>query len=149
VAHKLDSASARHRTPYGDAEVSWERSDGRLRLHVVVPVGTTATVHVPGQSEPVRVGHGTHAWQMADPALDGPLPAQATVRDVLDHEETWRQVVAAAVETGVASDEAQAAARLQAFLDAPSMRLVYALAPPGLIDGGQALHARLDDLLPP
>jgi alpha-L-rhamnosidase len=149
VAHKLDSASARHRTPYGDAEVSWERSDGRLRLHVVVPVGTTATVHVPGQSEPVRVGHGTHAWQMADPALDGPLPAQATVRDVLDHEETWRQVVAAAVETGVASDEAQAAARLQAFLDAPSRRLVYALAPPGLIDGGQALHARLDDLLPP
>jgi alpha-L-rhamnosidase len=150
VAGNLTAASARHRTPYGDAEVSWERSEGRLRLHVVVPVGTTATVHVPGRSEPVRVGHGTHTWQTADPAaVNRPLPAQATVRDVLDHEETWRQVVAAAVETGVAGDEAQAAGRLQAFLDAPASRLVDALAPPGLIDGGQALHARLDGLLAP
>jgi alpha-L-rhamnosidase len=150
VAGNLTAASARHRTPYGDAEVSWERSEGRIRLHVVVPVGTTATVHVPGRSEPVRVGHGTHTWQTADPAaVNRPLPAQATVRDVLDHEETWRQVVAAAVKTGVAGDEAQAAGRLQAFLDAPASRLVDALAPPGLIDGGQALHARLDGLLAP
>jgi hypothetical protein len=55
------------------------------------------------------------------------------------------------VETGVVSDEAQAAARLQAFLDAPSSRLVDALAhaPPGLSKGRKALHARLDHLLPP
>jgi hypothetical protein len=52
------------------------------------------------------------------------------------------------VETDVVSDEAQAAARLQAFLDAPSSRLVDALAPPRLVEGGQALHARLDGLLP-
>jgi alpha-L-rhamnosidase len=145
----LTSASARHRTPYGDAEVSWERSDGRLRLHVVVPVGTAATVYVPGQAEPARVGHGTHTWQVADPAaVDRPLRAGATIRDVLDHDETWQQVVAAAVETDVVGDEAQAAARLQAFLDAPSSRLVDALAPPRLVEGGQALHARLDGLLP-
>ena len=151
-ARALTSASARHRTPYGDAEVSWQRSQGQLRLRVVVPVGATASVHVPGGSEPVRVGHGTHTWQTADPAaVDRPLPAQATVRDVLDHEDTWRQVVAAAVETGVVSDEAQAAARLQPFLDAPSRRLVDALAhaPPGLSKGRKALHARLDHLLPP
>jgi alpha-L-rhamnosidase len=144
----LTAASARHRTPYGDTEVSWERSEGRFWMRVVVPVGATATVHVPGLSEPVRVGHGTHTWEATDPvAVGGPLPAQATVRDVLDHEESWRQVVAAAVETGVAGDDAQAAGRLQAFLDAPSSRLVDALAPPGLVDGGQALHARLDGLL--
>jgi alpha-L-rhamnosidase len=144
----LTAASACHRTPYGDAEVSWERSDGRFRLRVVVPVGAAATVHVPGLSGPARMGHGTHTWQTADPvAVEGPLPAQATVRDVLDHEETWRHVVAAAVETGVASDEAQAAARLRAFLDAPLSRLVDALAPPGLIEGGQALQAKLDGLL--
>jgi alpha-L-rhamnosidase len=148
-ARGLTSASARHRTPYGDAEVSWERSDGRLRLRVVVPVGAAATVHVPGQAGPVRVGHGAHAWQVADPAAVDRAPAAgATVRDVLDHEQTWRQVAAAAVETGVASDEAQAAARLLAFLDAPSSQLVDALAPPGLVEGGQALHARLDGLLP-
>ena len=151
-ARALNSASARHRTPYGDAEVSWKRSQGQLRLRVVVPVGATASVHVPGQPEPVRVGHGAHTWQTADPvAVDRPLAAQANVRDVLDHEDTWQQVVAAAVETGVVSDEAQAAARLQAFLDAPSSRLVDALAhaPPGLAMGRQALHARLDHLLPP
>jgi len=151
-ARALTSASARHRTPYGDAEVSWQRSQGELRLRVVVPVGATASVYVPGGSEPVRVGHGTHTWRTADPAaVDRPLPAQATVRDVLDHEDTWRQVVAAAVETGVVSDEAQAAARLQPFLDAPSRRLVDALAhaPPGLSKGRKALHARLDHLLPP
>lgn len=151
-AQALNSASARHRTPYGDAEVSWQRSQGQLRLRVVVPVGATASVHVPGQSEPVRVGHGAHTWQTADPvAVDRPLAAQATVRDVLDHEGIWQQVVAAAVETGVVSDEAEAAARLQVFLDAPSSRLVDALAhaPPGLAKSRQALHARLDHLLPP
>ena len=148
VARDLTAASARHRTPYGDAEVSWERSEGRLRLRVIVPVGATATVHVPGRSEPVRVGHGTHAWQVADPAVDRPLPAQATIRDVLDHEATWRQVVAAAVETGVTSDEAQAATRLRAFLDAPASRLVDALAPPGLVEGGQDIQAKLDGILP-
>jgi alpha-L-rhamnosidase len=150
VAGNLDSASSGHRTPYGDAEVSWRRSRGRLRLRVVVPVGATATVHVPGRPEPARVGHGTHTWETADPAAaDGPLPAQATVRDVLDHEPTWRQVVAAAVDAGVVGDEARAADRLRAFLDAPARRLVDALAPPGLIAGGEALHARLDKLLPP
>jgi alpha-L-rhamnosidase len=151
-ARSLTSASARHRTPYGDAKVAWQRSEGRLRLRVVVPVGAVATVHVPGLPEPVRVGHGTHTWQTVDPAeADRPLRAEATVRDVLDHEGTWRQVVAAATETGVVGDEAEAAARLQPFLDAPSSRLVDALAhtPPGLAKGRRALHARLDHLLPP
>jgi alpha-L-rhamnosidase len=148
-ARGLTSASARHRTPYGDAEVSWERSEGRLRLRLVVPVGAAATVFVPGQAEPVRVGHGAHAWQVADPVTAArALAAGATVRDVLDHEETWRQVVAAAMETGVVSDEAQAAARLQAFLDAPSRRLVDGLTLRGMVEGGQALHARVDGLLP-
>jgi alpha-L-rhamnosidase len=148
-ARDLTAASARHRTPYGDAEVAWERSDRRLRLRVVVPVGATATVHVPGHPEPVRVRHGSHDWQTADPAAaDDRLAAQPTVRDVLDHAGTWRQVVAAAVDTGVVGDEAQAAARLRAFLDAPAGRLVDALAPPGLIDGNQALQARLAGLLP-
>ena len=150
-ARSLTSASARHRTLYGHAEVAWQRSEGRLHLRVVVPVGATATVHIPGRPEPARVGHGTHTWQTDDPAAAGrPLRAQATVRDVLDHEDTWRQVVAAATETGVVGDEAEAAARLQAFLDAPSSRLVDALvlAPPGLAKGRKALHARLDHLLP-
>jgi alpha-L-rhamnosidase len=147
-ARSLTAASARHRTPYGDAEVAWERSEGRLQLRVVVPVGAAATVHVPGRAEPVRVGHGTHTWRTADPAAaDRPLRAQATVRDVLDHEQTWRRVVAAAAETGAASDEAEAATRLQPYLDAPSSRLVDALTTFGLVEGGQELQAKLDVLI--
>src|SRR3954468_3466517 len=49
----LTRAQARHRTPYGDAEAGWERGDGLLVLRVVVPVGATAVVHVPGADEPV------------------------------------------------------------------------------------------------
>jgi alpha-L-rhamnosidase len=71
----LTAASARHRTPYGEAAVSWERGGGRLTLRVEVPVGATATVHLPVRGEPapapLRVGHGHHEWKVADP-LAGP-----------------------------------------------------------------------------
>jgi alpha-L-rhamnosidase len=72
----LTAASARHRTPYGEAAVSWERAGGRLTLRVEVPVGATATVHLPAPGEPapapLRVGHGRHQWQVADPLADPP-----------------------------------------------------------------------------
>ena len=34
-------------TPYGRVEVRWETSDGGFRMDVKVPVGSTATVHMP------------------------------------------------------------------------------------------------------
>jgi alpha-L-rhamnosidase len=72
----LTAASARHRTPYGMAAVSWERGGGRLTLRVEVPVGATATVHLPVRGEPapapLRVGHGHHEWQVADPLAGAP-----------------------------------------------------------------------------
>ena len=40
----LTEASARLRTPYGDASSAWTLDDGMLRLTVVVPVGATAEV---------------------------------------------------------------------------------------------------------
>ncbi|MBG0829747.1 family 78 glycoside hydrolase catalytic domain [Planomonospora sp. ID67723] len=69
----LRRASAAHLTPYGRAEVRWERADGRLQLEVVVPAGATATVVLP--SDPARgieVGSGRHRFQDAfrDPADD-------------------------------------------------------------------------------
>lgn len=63
----LVSAGARHHTPYGEAAVSWQRAGGSLALRVEVPVGTTATVHLPGEPAPVVVGHGQHEWRVADP----------------------------------------------------------------------------------
>ena len=64
--HRLTQRAARHLTPYGDAEVGWERAGGQLLLRVVVPVGATAVVHVPGDEEPIEVGHGRHEWRRSD-----------------------------------------------------------------------------------
>jgi alpha-L-rhamnosidase len=118
--NRLTRAEARHLTPYGDASVAWQRADGTLRLEVGVPVGATAIVHVPGADAPVEVSHGRHEWTVVDPfARQTPLPAQPTVRQLMDHEPTWTEVVAAARDAGVAADEAALAGRLARFLDAP------------------------------
>ena len=55
------SARTAHLTPYGRAEVSWERAGGRLVVDVVVPVGATARVQLPA-GEPTVVGPGTHQF---------------------------------------------------------------------------------------
>jgi alpha-L-rhamnosidase len=75
----LTAASARHRTPYGEAGVSWRRADGTFTLRVDVPVGTTATVHLPGEPAPapLRVGHGHHEWRAAEPIQQVALLADA------------------------------------------------------------------------
>ncbi|MEJ3749427.1 family 78 glycoside hydrolase catalytic domain [Actinomycetes bacterium KLBMP 9797] len=62
----LTSASARHRTPYGDASVAWKRADGVLRVRVEVPVGATATVRLPGSPD-AHVSHGTHTFEVPIP----------------------------------------------------------------------------------
>ncbi|MDX6239142.1 MAG: alpha-L-rhamnosidase [Kribbellaceae bacterium] len=144
---RLTHAAARHLTPYGEAAVSWNRSDGQLRLKVTVPVGSTAAVHVPGGAAPVEVEHGTHEWTVDDPCADtSPLPADPSIRQLLDHEPTWNAVAAAARDAGVVTDDMQLAARLTRFLDAPANQLVNAATAGGLAPGGDALRANLDSL---
>ena len=141
---RLTSAAARHLSPYGEAAVSWERTDGRLTLRVTVPVGVTATVYVPGEATPAEVRHGRHEWTVADPYADEPaLPSAPTIRQVMDHEPTWGRVVAAARESGVAADEAALAARLERFLDFPATGLVNAATVDGFIPGADEFRARL------
>jgi len=144
--HRLTSAAARHLTPYGEAAVSWRRGDGRLRLSVTVPVGAEAEVHVPGATEAVEVRHGTHEWTVPDPyaALPGPA-AEPTIREVMDHQPAWDQVVAAAAAAG-AGDEAEIARRLRPYLDAASTGLVDALTAGGFVPGAADLQARLAGL---
>ena len=121
----LTSASARHLSPYGEASVAWRRDAGRLVVQATVPVGATATVTLPGSDGPVTVGHGRHEWDVPDPCADDPgLRPDATIRDVLDHAPSWREVVRAAVEAEVATDEPDVARRLQPFLDRPAAALV-------------------------
>lgn len=57
----VTSASARHRTPYGDAAISWARSGSRLEVRVEVPVGTEAEVCLPSGTAHV-VGHGRYTF---------------------------------------------------------------------------------------
>ena len=147
----LTRASARHDSPYGTAAVAWERSDGRFRLRVQVPVGVTATVHVPGETAPVVVGSGAHSWDVDDPCPAAPssLPDGATVRDLLDHAEAWEAVVGVAVQHTDVTDDADAARRVTPYLDAPLARLSIALDPHGFAHGGSALAARLEEALTP
>jgi alpha-L-rhamnosidase len=43
----LSYASYSTRTPYGKAEVSWQKSDFGFALQATVPVGSTATIYIP------------------------------------------------------------------------------------------------------
>ncbi|MFI5610201.1 family 78 glycoside hydrolase catalytic domain [Amycolatopsis sp. NPDC051903] len=43
----LNHAAGSYRTPYGTVSTDWTKSGHDFRLHVTVPPGTTATVHVP------------------------------------------------------------------------------------------------------
>ncbi|MGW0808561.1 family 78 glycoside hydrolase catalytic domain [Nonomuraea sp. NPDC002799] len=59
----LTHARATHRTPHGQAEVSWERTGDQFTLHVLVPPNTTADVHLPSDpGQPVQVGAGRHVF---------------------------------------------------------------------------------------
>lgn len=52
----LQRAMAAHETPYGRAEVPWERRGGTLEVDVVVPPGATASVTLPADTvEPFEV----------------------------------------------------------------------------------------------
>ncbi|WP_405066752.1 glycoside hydrolase family 78 protein [Kribbella sp. NBC_01510] len=142
----LTAASAKHITPYGEAAVAWTRSEGEIRLSVTVPVGSRAQVAVPGESEPVEVGHGTHEWT-ATYAETPALPAEPTVRQLIDHESSWDTFVAAAVETEVVADDGELAARLERYLDLPASQLVDAISRRDFSPAAQALQAKLDALL--
>jgi hypothetical protein len=65
------------------------------------------------------------------------------VRDVFDSPRAWRDVVAAAVETGIAPDDVEVGRRLRPFLDAPVSELDRALIQWGEPEGADELRKRL------
>jgi alpha-L-rhamnosidase len=48
--HGLDSVSASHESPYGRIASKWMRTGSGIKLDVVIPANTTATVYVPGRN---------------------------------------------------------------------------------------------------
>ncbi|NQX12158.1 family 78 glycoside hydrolase catalytic domain [Microbacteriaceae bacterium VKM Ac-2855] len=119
---QLDRARARHLTPYGEAEVSWVRAGGRFVLDVIVPVGATAEVSLPGEGTVHTVQHGHHHWSLTDPAPTAPF--SGTVRELIDDAARWTRVSAAAVDAGLASDDAALARALGPWLDRPMSDLL-------------------------
>jgi alpha-L-rhamnosidase len=64
----LTFARARHRTPYGLAEVEWRLIDDQLHLAATVPPNTEAEVTLPsGATAPFTVGSGRHKWVVPAP----------------------------------------------------------------------------------
>ncbi|WP_424447073.1 family 78 glycoside hydrolase catalytic domain [Microbacterium arborescens] len=74
----LSHAGARHRTPYGEAAISWRIDDATLRAEVTVPVGTTAVLELPG-APAEELGHGVHARAVPWPADAGTGAASAEI----------------------------------------------------------------------
>ncbi|WP_436789648.1 family 78 glycoside hydrolase catalytic domain [Yinghuangia sp. YIM S10712] len=60
----LTSATAAHETPYGRAEVAWQRTGTALTVDVTVPPNTTARIEFPDGTEPVEVGSGQHSFRV-------------------------------------------------------------------------------------
>ncbi|SKA79292.1 alpha-L-rhamnosidase [Agreia bicolorata] len=58
---RLTSAAVAHESPYGRISVSWRVVGGELAVAVVVPVGVTAEIALPGDEERV-VAHGEHRF---------------------------------------------------------------------------------------
>ena len=58
----LRHASSRLDTPYGLASSSWKLGDGTVTVDAVVPPNSTAHIRLPGASEELLVGSGTHSW---------------------------------------------------------------------------------------
>jgi alpha-L-rhamnosidase len=69
---RLEHASATHDTPYGRAQVSWRRDDGRLTVTALVPTGATAEVLLPDGQPPFDVGPGTFEWTVPFGGEPGP-----------------------------------------------------------------------------
>ncbi|SDU63277.1 family 78 glycoside hydrolase catalytic domain [Jiangella alkaliphila] len=115
---RLTSASARLLTPYGETSAGWERRDGRVRIDVVIPPGSRATVHLP-DGQTLSVDHGRHTFTTADPCARTLTGQLRSVRDLLDSSLLWGRVTSTLVDAGVASDAAEVAAWCAPYLDAP------------------------------
>jgi len=47
---ELDWLKAHHDSPYGRISVDWERQEDQILFRLTIPVGSTATVYIPGEN---------------------------------------------------------------------------------------------------
>lgn len=91
----LTHASARHLTPCGIAECSWNILDGNIEIQAVVPPNTTARVTLPGkETEALEIGSGTHRWSY--PYFDSnhkSLSVDSTVAELRATPRAWTMIL--------------------------------------------------------
>jgi alpha-L-rhamnosidase len=101
------SASARHLTPYGAASAGWSREGGIVIVSIVVPPNVDATIILPGSTEAILVGSGSHSWRVDYPDTT-PAPAllslDSPLSEIID-DPTAFSVLAAAI---ASADDEQA-----------------------------------------
>ncbi|WP_194396209.1 alpha-L-rhamnosidase [Microbacterium atlanticum] len=117
----LTRAAASHRTPYGMASVAWSREAGEWALEVELPVGTTGVVELPWGGGSVQIGHGRHEWRLTEPGFTEVAPQ--TVRDVVDDEALWSQLVSVSAAEGVIDSDVRMARLLAPFFDRPATEI--------------------------
>ncbi|KAF7543653.1 hypothetical protein G7Z17_g10568 [Cylindrodendrum hubeiense] len=61
----VTSVSAKHLSPYGMIEVSWVTEGGIFTMTAKIPLNTIAEIKVPGTTDSVQVGSGTHTFSTA------------------------------------------------------------------------------------
>jgi alpha-L-rhamnosidase len=67
VTGPMTSARADLETPYGKASSAWTRNGNEVRMEVVVPTNTTATIEVPDGRAPETVVAGVHRYVIVVP----------------------------------------------------------------------------------
>jgi alpha-L-rhamnosidase len=142
--HSLTHAAARHHTPYGPTASNWRRENGQLVIEAVIPVGVTATVHLPG-TPPFDIRHGQHSWTVPDPGpANRPI---TTIRDLIDTPDLWDRTVTLLTSRGLGTDAADIARQSARYLDHPADRLTHVLTGITGTEGGADIHQAFTELL--
>jgi len=118
----LSHASARHKTPYGLAEVGWKLEGGQLELNLTIPPNTTAQVRLPGSQEMFEVGSGSYRWVLehSNEGRAKPLSLESLLSEVVDDEKAF-----ALVETVMREHAPKAAHLREAILKGAMDRRLY------------------------
>jgi alpha-L-rhamnosidase len=111
----IDHASLRLVTPAGEIRCAWRRTGGAAVLELDVPGGTVADVELGDIRRVVGVGEHVMSTELA-PAVPSDAP---TVRDALDDERLWRQVIRAVRRHRPAWTSARVARVSEPYLDHP------------------------------
>ncbi len=139
IGGKITSARAKLATPYGLAECRWSIAGGQMDLTATIPPNTTASVYLPGKTDPLEVGAGTHRWQVPfeQPVPDrAPITMESTIDQLIDDPVAYARVMGVLAEYNHELTD-----RLQQQVD---MTIRQAIA---LMPRAEELYTRLSEAL--